>query len=68
MQEMQMHDREGRDTDRQVRDELLFGRQTNAGLAPRHLLVRRVREATCYHQEDRRPRGGCERLGTIVRR
>lgn len=63
-----MSDREGRDTDRQVRGKLLLGWQTDAGLAPRHLPVRRVRETARHHQEDRRSRGGREGLGTIVRR
>lgn len=53
MQEMQVHDREGRDTDWQVRDELLRGWKTDAGLASCRLSVRRVRQTARDDQEDR---------------
>lgn len=53
MQEMQVRDREGRDADRQIRDELLRGWQTDAGLASRELPVRGVRQTARDDEEDR---------------
>jgi len=60
---MQVRDRKGRNQDRQVRDELLLGRQADTGVAPRRLHVSGVWQATSEQQEDRRSGTRRRRLG-----